>query len=276
MALLQVSIFSQALKRTVPLTVILPSDKVLSYESGFQKDKPYKTLYLLHGLLGNYTDWTSNTNIQRLAEDRNLAVVMPSGENSFYIDQPLPNNDFGEYIGKELVELTRRMFPLSHRREDTFIVGLSMGGFGAIRNGLKYYDTFGYIAGLSSAVQIFELPLNAPGRSLFQEDACFGNLEDASRSDKNPRVAFERLTQAKKSDPSIRFPEIYMACGFDDGLFSVNRSLADFLISGGVHVTWREAPGGHNWAFWQPQIIKVLEWLPLEENISGISSGNVQ
>lgn len=184
MALLQVSLFSQALKRTVPVTVILPSDKVLSYGDGFRKDKPYKTLYLLHGLLGNYTDWTSNTNIQRLAEDRNLAVVMPSGENSFYIDQPLPNNDFGKYIGRELVELTRRMFPLSHRREDTFIAGLSMGGFGAIRNGLKYYDTFGYIAGLSSAVQIFELPLNAPGRSLFQEDACFGNLADASRSDK--------------------------------------------------------------------------------------------
>ncbi len=81
MALLQVSLFSQALKRTVPVTVILPSDKVLSYGDGFRKDKPYKTL--LHGLLGNYTDWTSNTNIQRLAEDRNLAVVMPSGENSF-------------------------------------------------------------------------------------------------------------------------------------------------------------------------------------------------
>lgn len=151
-----------------------------------------------------------------------------------------------------------------------------MGGFGAIRNGLKYYDTFGYIAGLSSAVQIFELPLNAPGRSLFQEDACFGNLADASRSDKNPRVAFERLSQAKKSDPSIRFPEIYMACGTDDGLFSVNRSLADFLINGGVHVTWQEEPGGHNWAFWQSQIIHVLDWMPLDENTAGISSGNVQ
>ena len=275
MALLQINMFSQMLKRTVPLQVVLPSDKVLSY--GRQKESgPYKTLYLLHGLLGNYTDWVSNTNIQRLAEDRNLAVVMPSGENSFYIDQPIPNNDFGGYIGRELVELTRRMFPLSHRREDTFIAGLSMGGFGAILNGLKYYDTFGYIAVLSGAVQIFELPPDAPGRSLFQEDACFGNLMDASLSDKNPRVAFQNLIQARKSNPALQFPEIYMGCGSEDELCSVNRSLADFLKKGGAHVTYEEAPGGHNWTFWRSQIVKVLDWLPLDENTAGISSGNVR
>ena len=276
MALLQVSLFSQTLKRTVPILAVLPSDKVLSYGKALREDCPCKTLYLLHGLLGNYTDWVSNTNIQRLAEDRNLAVIMPSGENSFYIDQPLPNNDFGEYIGRELVELTRRMFPLSHRREDTFIAGLSMGGFGALRNGLKYYDTFGYIAGLSSAVQIFELPPNTPGRSMFHEDACFGNLEAAALTDKNPRVAFEHLALAQRQDPSISFPKIYMACGSEDSLSSVNRSLADFLSKGGAHVVYEEAPGGHNWSFWRTQIVKVLDWLPLDENIAGISSGNVQ
>lgn len=276
MALLQVNMFSQTLKRTVPLQVVLPSDKVLSYGRTQKENGPYKTLYLLHGLLGNHMDWVSNTNIQRLAEDRNLAVVMPAGENSFYIDQPIPNNDFGEYTGRELVELTRRMFPLSHRREDTFIAGLSMGGFGAIRNGLKYYDTFGYIAVLSGAVQIFELPLDSPGRSLFQEDTCFGNLVDASLSDKNPRVAFQNLALKRESSPSLSFPEIYMACGSEDELCLVNRSLADFLKKGGAHVTYEEAPGGHNWTFWRSQIVKVLNWLPLDENIAGISSGNVR
>ena len=276
MALLQINMFSQTLKRTVPLEVVLPSDKVLSYGKAQKSSKPYKTLYLLHGLLGNYTDWVSNTNIQRLAEDQNLAVVMPSGENSFYIDQPMPNNNFGEYIGKELVELTRRMFPLSHRREDTFIAGLSMGGFGAIRNGLKYHDTFGYIAVLSGAVHIFELPPDAPGRSLFQEDACFGDLTAASLSDKNPRVAFKNLALAKESDPSQSFPQIYMPCGSDDELCLANRSLFNFLTEGGAHVTYEEAPGGHNWTFWRSQIVKVLDWLPLDENTVGISSGNVR
>ena len=76
MALLQVSLFSQTLKRTVPILAVLPSDKVLSYGKALREDCPCKTLYLLHGLLGNYTDWVSNTNIQRLAEDRNLAVII--------------------------------------------------------------------------------------------------------------------------------------------------------------------------------------------------------
>ena len=98
MAILQVNFLSQTLKRTVPVQVVLPSDKVISYNEHIDRSKPYKTLYLLHGLLGNCTDWTMNTSIQSLAEDRNLAVVMPSGENSFYIDQLLPNNAFGEGI----------------------------------------------------------------------------------------------------------------------------------------------------------------------------------
>ena len=83
MAIIQVNFLSQTLKRTVPIQVVLPSDKVLSYTGHMSESKPYKTLYLLHGLLGNCTDWVMNTNIQRLAEDRNLAVVMPSGETVF-------------------------------------------------------------------------------------------------------------------------------------------------------------------------------------------------
>lgn len=164
--------------------MVLPSDKVLSYDGKKTETKPYRTLYLLHGLLGNYTDWVNSTNIQRLAEDHNLAVVMPSGENSFYIDQLLPNNDFGKYIGKELVEITRRMFPLSHKREDTFIAGLSMGGFGAMRNSLKYYDIFGYIATMSAALQIFEEPQDTPGHAIFHEDAVFGDMKEAVTTDK--------------------------------------------------------------------------------------------
>ena len=201
---------------------------------------------------------------------------MPSGENSFYIDQPIPNNDYGKYIVRELVELTRQMFPLSCKREDTYIAGLSMGGFGAIRNGLKYYDTFGYIAAMSSAVQIFELPPDASGRSLFQEDACFGDLVAAARSDKNPRVAFRNLALAREKNPFIQFPEIYMTCGSDDELAIVNRSLADFFIKGGAQVTYEETSGGHNWTFWRSQIVKILDWLPLDENIEGISSGKVR
>ena len=158
MALIQVNYSSKALFRTVPMNVILPADRFDAdtdwYLNG--KERKYKTLYLLHGLLGNYTDWVSQTRIQKWAEERNLAVVMPSGDNSFYFKSRTPWNDYETFIGEELVEITRRMFPLSEKREDTFIAGLSMGGFGALRNGIVYSGTFSHVIGLSSALHIFE------------------------------------------------------------------------------------------------------------------------
>ena len=140
MALIQVNYLSRSLMRTVPLHVILPVDKI-SFETmdyANRKDQKFKTLYLLHGIFGNYTDWVSGTRIQRWAEEKNLAVVMPSGDNAFYINTNMPTFDYEQFIAKELVDVTRRMFPLSDKREDTFIAGLSMGGYGALINGMKY------------------------------------------------------------------------------------------------------------------------------------------
>lgn len=276
MAVLQVNFISDCLKRTVPMAVILPVDKLFGGAVNSDEQKPFKTLYLLHGLLGSYTDWTSQTNIQALATEKNLAVVMPSGDNSFYVDAIIPNNDYGRFIGEELIHMTRKMFPLSHKREDTFIAGFSMGGFGALRNGLKYYDTFGYIAALSSALNIFELPADMPGRCLFHEDGCFGDLEEARNTDKNPRVALQNLNRKAEEDPDVKCPKIYMACGLQDGLIDVNRIFRDLLQENGIDVTYEEMDGMHNWAFWNIQIQKVLNWLPLETGSLGLDSGNVQ
>lgn len=266
MALIQMQFLSTALKRTVPVTVILPVDN-----TAFVQEKPlFPTLYLLHGLLGSHTDWVCNTRIQKWAEERGLAVVMPSGDNSFYIDQILPNQEYGEFIGRELVEITRRAFPLSADRDKTFLAGLSMGGFGALRNGLKYADTFGYAAGLSSAVHIFEMPADTPGRTLFREDLVFGDLEEARNTDKNPRVALLQSLAAKRE-----IPKLYMCCGLADDLLDSNRSLRDFFLEHGVDLTYREAPGKHDWDFWDTHIQSVLDWLPLSDPKAGLSSGNV-
>ena len=94
----------------------------------------------------------NGTRIQAWAEANDLAVIMPSGENRFYLDDEKSGELYGEFIGKELVEFTRKLFPLSDKREDTFIAGLSMGGYGAIRNGLKYAENFGCVIGLSAAL----------------------------------------------------------------------------------------------------------------------------
>ena len=158
---------------------------------------------------------------------------------------------------------------------DKFIHGLSMGGFGAVRNGLKYHDTFGYIAVLSGALQIFELPPDAPGHSLFHEDAVFGDLSQAGGTDKNPRVAFQQMSKTLHGNTAA-YPKVYMACGEQDELLAVNQNLRDFLRQGGADVTWYQGPGGHNWDFWREQIKNVLDWLPLEKAVSGLNSGNVR
>ena len=198
MALIQVNYVSAALQRTVPLQVILPIDK-MTPDGKLPPEKKFKTLYLLHGFLGNYTDWVSGTRIQRWAEEKDLCVVMPSGDNAFYVDRPATGNCYGQFIGEELVEVTRRMFPLSRKREDTFIGGLSMGGFGAMRNGLKYHDTFGAVISFSGLLQPFEAldKLPADYDTSF-EVGIFGNLEKATVSDKNPTYLVHTLPAEQK------------------------------------------------------------------------------
>lgn len=276
MAYIQANFFSQALMRTVAINVILPVDKVLEPGMPERGNKPYKTLYLLHGVMGNHTDWINGTRIQRFAEEKDLAVVMPSGDNSFYVDQPASNNFYGEFVGHELVEVTRKMFPLSQEREDTFIGGLSMGGYGALRNGLKYHDTFGYIASLSGALRIEEFTCCDESAPIFFRkrsfvESRFGSMENLLESDMNPKCLIEQLLAE-----GARIPKMYMACGDEDMLLPNNQDFVDFLGEKGVDVTFEVGSGDHNWDFWDTYIKKAVDWLPTEEKSQGINSGNVR
>jgi len=260
----------------VPVNVILPVDKMLPPGVAARGDIPYKTLYLLHGIFGNHMDWGTTSRVQRFAEEHDLVVVMPAGENAFYVDEPKSHNLYGEFIGKELVELTRKMFPLSHKREDTFIGGLSMGGYGAMRNGLKYHDTFGYIISLSGALFIDDVPARTNNTPVFFEgrdyaESVFGDLEKLLESDKNPKYLVEQILREKSTMPGI-----YMACGEEDFLLEKNKDFAAFLREKGVEVTFETGPGAHEWDFWDTYIKKAIEWLPTEEKTLGVSSGNVK
>lgn len=104
------SISSGRLTKAVEVKVILPVDKYKAAGSGGESVR-FQTLYLLHGVLGSSMDWISGTGIQRWAEARGLAVVMPSGENSFYFDHVLPNSAYGTFIGQELPAMMRKTFP---------------------------------------------------------------------------------------------------------------------------------------------------------------------
>lgn len=262
MALISIDFKSEALKRNTCVNVILPIERFAG---------PYPTLYLLHGLTDNYNGWLSYTRIRKWAEESGLAVVMPSGENSFYMDILVKDGclgDFGEYVGRELVEVTRKIFPLSKKREDTFLAGLSMGGFGTCRNALKYNDTFGKAAILSGALHFYEYPaewVNTHGNTI-GEVKNFGDLEQTRQTDRNPRYLMEML----QKDPDKSFPAFYIACGLQDELLEANRSIAQALKEAGADVTYEEGPGYHDWDFWDEYIQHVLKWL----GYSGNSANN--
>jgi len=261
MAIIDVNFYSNKLCRQVTYRAIIPIDGPY-WEKKNQEFKPFKTLYLLHGIMGNYIDWTSYTNIALYANKYNIAVIMPSGDNSFYVDQSDANNSYGEYIGEELVNETRKLFPLSTKKEDTFIGGLSMGGYGALRNGLKYAQTFGSIVALSSGL-IMDAVINAKdeenmgvfnNKSYYQ--SVFGDLTKLKGSDKDIEELVSNILSEHKE-----LPRIYLAIGTEDFLLEPNRKFHQFLINNNIEHTYIEDKGIHDWFFWDKYINKSLSWL---------------
>lgn len=260
MALLQVNFLSKALKRIVTFNALVPIDAAEIPGQAETPKGPMKALYLLHGYSGNYPDWVCGSRIQELSLRHNIAVFMPSGENSFYLDDTDKGELFGEFVGNELVDFTRRMFPITDKREDTFIGGFSMGGYGAIRNGLKYSHNFSHIIALSSALIIHRIAGVPADFKDFISDykyytRVFGDLNQLIGSDKDPEALIHDL---KKRNAEI--PEIYLACGTEDLLIDENRGYHNFLSSENISHIYEEGPGIHDWNFWNEYIEKAILW----------------
>ncbi|MDO4198942.1 MAG: alpha/beta hydrolase family protein [Erysipelotrichaceae bacterium] len=269
MALIHINLNSKCLMRTVEVTAVIPFDKILEGETDKEK---YKTLYLLHGIFGNNDDWVTYSNVRRWAEKKNLAVIMPSGENHFYVDCEANGERFSEFIGKELPEMMERLFPLSDKREDRFIGGLSMGGYGAVSNGLKYYKSFSKVIGLSGALDRGSKAMKPSGAT-----GHFGPYYFETLFGKNPegtdKDIFYLLDKVSKEEDK---PDLYICCGTEDSLISVNRDFAGKAKEKGYNVEYHESEGGHTWDFWNEYIEKIImDYLPLEEVDIGITSGNV-
>lgn len=244
MALIQLNFESEKLGRTVEAMVILP------VESTFRQ--AYPTVYLLHGLMGNHQDYLNHTNILQWANEFGLAIVMPNGENSYYVDWSVPHHAYGQLIGEELIVRTRQMFPLSSRPKMTMLAGLSMGGFGALRNALQYPQIFGYVAALSSALNIYE----KPERVIMPQEAPYLDLEQGSQTDKDPRW----LARQRALQPHLTLPEMFIACGKADPYYDLNKDFAREVSDLGYIVTFAAGEGGHDWNYWDPALKQALDW----------------
>ncbi len=254
MALMSISLYSKCLARTVPLRALVPVD-----EMNLPADepvKPLRALYLLGGMFGSENDWLTYTRIALTARRLGLALFCPAGENSFYTAQYGTGLDWLRFIGEELPAVTRQLFPLSARREDTFIGGLSMGGYGALNAGLSYPQTFGGVFALSAVIHPWTM-MNAPeGSPVLRPtyaEAVFGPADKRR----------ELLDLAKNCVQKA--PPIWMACGTEDALYPDNQRFVDRAAALGLDVTWKAAPGGHGWDFWDRESVPALEWLTREK-----------
>lgn len=267
MALFQCNFFSQTPLTGTNLYVIIPtpdSDELLNHKKTeyFKPGKMYQTLYLLHGGYGDYSDWVRFTSIEKYAQERKLAVVMASAGNSFYQNMSHGGRYF-DFISNEIPHFVQSMFPLSKNREDNFVAGLSMGGYGAFKLGLSKPDTFCCAASLSGAVDVFatlEMGKNMPSDMNFQ-DIC----DDPEKIKGTESDLLYTLEQLKISGAEI--PQLYQGCGTEDFTLEINRSVRDRIRALGVALTYEESPGGHTWDYWDTNIQKVLDWLPLKRDL---------
>ena len=260
MAFLQVNFFSTALFRINSFHIVLPNDvpEPMKMDNVHYK-RDTKTLYLLHGFSGNNTDWMLGSLAQELAIKYNLAIVTPSGENSFYLDQKGTGRAFGKYTGEELVNYVRKTFGLSDKKEDTFIGGLSMGGFGAIHTGLMYPETFGGMFGLSSALIVNKIKGKKEGYSAEVADydyyrVVFGDLDALDESENNPEYLIK-----KRIENGEQIPRMYLACGTEDFLLNENREFHEFLNKNEIPHTYKESAGIHDWKFWNEYLEKAIQ-----------------
>lgn len=257
MAVLNVSYMSYCLKRYVNFKVILPIEDTKTMSSN-PADKPekYKTLYLLHGYSGNSGDWLYGSRIFKIARDRNLAVVMPDGENSFYIDNRETGELYGTYVGEELIKITRKMFPLSEKREDTFLGGLSMGGFGSLLTGSRFAEQYSGIIILSGAFLLDEMKQHKsyPFEARQALEHLLLNADGSCDKEKDPYIMANEALQKGM------LPPIYMACGTEDELYKYSVQMRDALTDVGADVTWDEGQGAHEWTFWDCYIEKAIDW----------------
>lgn len=257
MAWFQVSFYSQSYQFSVPLNILIPADVVGPVPPSGERVL-YKTLYLLHGYFGNYTDWLLSGQLQELSQQFNLAIVLPSGHNGFFVDQPRARIRGSEFIAKELVSFTREAFPLSHRREDTLLGGLSMGGYGTMYNALKHGDVFGHAIALSAPVDAYKgNDPSAPqemGLTQGYFEALHGDLANVAESDRNLSVLAKSVL-----DEGQPVTNLYMACGYNDRLVFENRALHEAFAEMGFPHFYEEGPGTHEWPFWNTYLRRGLE-----------------
>lgn len=244
MAFLQCSFKSSVLGQEVAFNAIIPQDVTDNI----------KSVYLLHGLSDNHSNWSRFTSVERYARDNSIAVFMPNVDRSFYTDMKYGRNYY-TYIVEEFINYTRQLFKLSTKREDTFIAGLSMGGYGAFKIALRNPDIFSAAASFSGVLDIVSR-FNVEKTWDSEKHLIVGENPDFDGNEGKENLKY-LLDNFDKNSPKVR---LYQACGTEDFLYEDNQRFRQWIKETGFEHVYEEGPGGHEWAFWDKHIKKAIEF----------------
>jgi S-formylglutathione hydrolase FrmB len=251
MALVRCDFYSEVLEVGTSLTALLPqAGETQVGVSGTGASGDFPLLYLLHGLSDDATGWQRYTSVERYAAELGVAVVMPQVGRSFYADEP-HGGAYWTFLSEELPTVVESFFRVSRRREDTFVAGLSMGGYGALKWALRQPDRFAAAASLSGALDVVGLG-RLPERREFFDRVFDGDVP--------PDDDLFALLAAADVDT---LPSMYVGCGTEDALYDGNVRFVDEAVADGVDVHVDFGPGEHEWGLWDRAVRDVLAWLPI-------------
>jgi putative tributyrin esterase len=235
-----ITFHSTALDRDMPYRVILPA--------AIPAGKKLPVVYLLHGGGGGFRDWSNYSDVARFAE-KGLILVMPEGESSYYTNAAdRPQDRYEDYIATDLIADVERQFPAASGRAQRAIMGISMGGFGAVNLALKHPDLFSFAAGISSALDVPSRPFSIKRIQQYRQHAAiFGPWKSEHRRANDPFIL------ARSVDPA-RTPYFYLTCGDQEGLLPANHQFASLLKARHIASEFRGGPGGHDWNQWNARL----------------------
>lgn len=246
-----VELDSKSLARKVNYVVILPADYYTD------RSKRYPVVYLLHGLTGHYSDWNSKTKLFDYSRAYNFIIVMPEGNDGWYTDSAtVPNDKYETYIVGDLIPTIDKDYRTLADRGNRYIAGLSMGGYGSIKFGLKYPAMFSLVGSFSGALRAAEWNNKNSAEWVYKSImSVYG--EDGSETRKSNDIY--RLLQDFPADRLGELPYIYMDCGTEDRLIDLNNDFAKILRDRKIPHEFRELPGKHEWPYWDAQVQEFLQ-----------------
>ncbi len=252
MALVTCDFFSDALEVGCTMNVVLPqpTEEQIGVEGDGVAATDFPVLYLLHGLSDDHSAWLRYSSVERYAAAAGLAVVMPAVNRSFYANERTGGR-YWDFISEELPTVVGNFFRVSQDPADTYVAGLSMGGYGAMRLALSHPEKFAAAATLSGALDLDELSSRPERIELFER--IFG---DTIPDDANVFTLLENADAAA-------LPRIHVSTGTEDapGLVKGNRRFVAALEEKGVDVTTDFRPGEHVWSLWDTLLPEVIDWM---------------